>query len=464
MTGTGLVAALAGGWLYFGDRAFCGVAKVGLAMSPVPGAQAGGQGRHQLPAVVVYNESEVIRSEAVLARAQAAVAGASAGAASPSRRAAATEAWRDRIQLVPREEARQIEIQVWDAESGSQAAAAARAIAVAYREHRLEHRWPAALPGPGWIRQPLASAEEEVARLRREVDKMARALHLTGMAAGTGAMPPGAGMEALRRATVERIEIQTQLGRLQPVLAKLKAMGREDLLKEILVLEPDPIFNELNRAVVAAEAKLTEARRRVAGAPDEATKAAAALAGAQTALDHRATDLVAAREAGVRELESALQKKTREIEQIRKEDVDRGGKNAPYWELKWRLEDAVKVRDGVAAKAGAASRLEVEIEVAPLLPTARIPRHPLAARCAVGAGVVLLLLGGGFWLPPRGPRSGGGRPGAWDGEAARGLTQRRRDAKIELNSPLLAPWRFASLRCIPTMGVSDPVPVVGEVT
>jgi len=120
-------------------------------------------------------------------------------------------------------------------------------------------------------------------------------------------------------------------------------------------------------------------------------------------MDERAKSLLVALESKANGLKAALQNQLKELERIQAQDVQKADRNAPYWDLKRKLEEAQQDRAVIAAKVTSTAtqslesgHLEVEI-VDRAEPTVKpVPQRPLLALALLGLGLVLNL--GGIWL------------------------------------------------------------------
>jgi len=409
VVGAGLTSLAAGVYLRVRDTAFEGVARVRLQRSVSGPAKPAGPPRLALPLDLVPSECELIASEAVLRTVvepppRGAGWGQRLSRGHPLRAPEAIQAIRDRLETKTGSERNVIHIRVFS-ESSSEAAGLANDVAEAYRTFRREHRWPPP-PGPSGrdlLQEKLSEIERQVAQMQQNLDQLRRSLHITDPVGGTARSSAPDTLEAERHAILVKLETQADLARQETLLAKLKGLNHDDLLRTLPVTLPDPRFNELVQDAAAANQRLTQAGKDHGPTHPETGKARGAAEEAQRRMDERAKSLLVALESKANGLKAALQNQLKELERIQAQDVQKADRNAPYWDLKRKLEEAQQDRAVIAAKVTSTAtqslesgHLEVEI-VDRAEPTVKpVPQRPLLALALLGLGLVLNL--GGIWL------------------------------------------------------------------
>lgn len=391
--GVGLGLVLAGVYFLAADMAFVGLAKVRLSMS-LPQQVAPGQPLARLSADLIRAECGVIESAAVLGRAAESSPSRAETERPPGRMASpqasvALQALRERIDLQPRAAEKLIEIRVLG-QQPMEVAERANAIADAYRDYRRERPWPPIGGGEGVLREELAQSERRAAQMREDLRIMDTPSHSSEPSSSQL-------LDTLRRSTQLKLEEQAELSRQEALLANLKELSHDDLLRALPVTLPDKTYEDLAQRAIATDQKLAEARRSYGSDHPEVAKLKKILEAAQGEVDARAKSLMAALEVKVSGLKDALQQRTKEIERLQREDVEKANRNEPYRALARQLEEAEQKRKLLAGQLAStqhegSSHLEVEIDRA--LPDGRkAPQNPKLAMALLGVGFVLSLAG-----------------------------------------------------------------------
>jgi beta-lactamase regulating signal transducer with metallopeptidase domain/uncharacterized protein involved in exopolysaccharide biosynthesis len=320
-------------------------------------------------------------------------------------------ALRTRLSLRPLPSTSVIEIQVSDSEP-AEAARIANAVAVAYRDHREEHRRNSLSSSIDTLETRFLDQSQKIQLAQQSVDKLRATLDipeavLSENAPNLSQNTPTVilSAEALRHIEALQIESQAEYVKQKTLLDRLDHLDPGDLSATILAVGvQDNQLASLSESLALVDQKLVTLQKELGPEHIEVVKAVAQQQELKRKIEARTRGILVGLQAKVESTGEGLAALSNAVARARESEVDQSRKSRTYFEAKRELEDLVQFRQVLQTKI-AMERTDlqlpqdsVEIIEQAIAPTQAVTPNRPRALALLSTGFLLALFG---WLLAR---------------------------------------------------------------
>ncbi len=304
------------------------------------------------------------------------------------------------ISLRPVRNARVVEIQVYS-EKPQEAADLANAIALAYRQYRVQ---ATTLRGKGAVAAlifQLKEKEAEVAAARTNLDFLRRTLKIPDSSAGEPTVGPLITAESLRQINVRRLEYEAELAQQNSLVERLNALTPDELTHALpTVVSGETLLPSLLEQKGFADQRRLELERDFGNDHPDVVKARVSQADLQTKIQARVQGIMKALDVKAQATAQGLNTFSNLVEEAKLEDIKKANESQSYFDAKRKLDELLTFRGMLETKIGL-ENVDLALPktlMVTLIDYAVPARHPISpnrvlALTLIGSGLLLDLAG-----------------------------------------------------------------------
>ncbi len=312
----------------------------------------------------IQTEFEVIQSEVILGKVIAALDlnktwGKKYANGEPLKTSETMLLLKGRMDLRPVRNTSLIEIRVFS-ERPEEAAQIANAVAVAYKDHRLEQRLQMSRGGIKALEERWDEQERKIREAQKKVDDLREQLQIPDAVVNNDAPTVLLSAETLRKVLALRIESTAQLAKEETMLTLLKNSSPEDLAQILPRTTPDSLLSSRLEQLIIADQSLLVKSKDYGPDHSEVVKAKAQVADLRADIEKQVAGIMKALEDKVAGSRKYLEKLEAEERQATTNDITKAAQSRPYFDAKRALDELTRFRQILNMKI-ASEKIDVDL-------------------------------------------------------------------------------------------------------
>jgi len=256
---------------------------------------------------------------------------------------------RSRMNLQPVRNTSLIKIAVYS-EDPREAAKIANAIAVAYRDHRLEQRRQWSLNGLKALKETYQEQEDKIRKVQSEMERMRETNVISDLDPAGLASTPSLDAETVRKILGTKIEKEAKLISQEEMLRKLKGLSEDELIEVIPRTAQEQILTELISQRNLAEQRLVVLKKDLGDAHPDVIRTQSQVDDLKQKINKSVQGIMTALETGVASTRAEVEQLKKTLDDAKRTDIEKAEKSRPYFDKKRELENLLRIRAALEMK------------------------------------------------------------------------------------------------------------------